>query len=104
MVGRGSGICPYRGDCGCEGFRWWWARWSKYPDGVGEGKGRARLLRVFSSRAAVSGVMGVIEGAVELPLLLIDPDMGENVSSRRRIPGLGKTTPLRGGGVGADVG
>lgn len=52
--------------------------------------------------------MGVIRAAVELPLLLIDPDMGdmgENVSSRRRIPGLGRTTPpARGGAVGTDVG
>jgi len=41
---------------------------------------------------------GVIEGAVELPLLLIEPDTdkGEKASSgRRRSAGLGKTTVLR---------
>jgi hypothetical protein len=55
----------------------------------------------------MTGVLGVIAGALELPLLLL-PDIdesGEKASSgRRRSPWLGRTTARPPGGVGAEVG
>jgi hypothetical protein len=53
----------------------------------------------------MTGVIGVIAGTLELPLLLDIDESGENPSSgRRRSPGLGSTTARPPGGVGADGG